>query len=326
MSESESVKPRHGLEAVQLLLGSGRLKECGPESQVVCNVDRLGAKRCRKAKVTRDSLKCVVHGFCVSASTFSERSSKSSNVSVVFSLSELVFQGPQWAAGTLTEELKERWQQVRITLRRLHATSQQWHHDYKNGRQLMDVMMTSHAFCGVLRSLILQWSSENLKILKMFWIKWENMQCFSSVALFWWFWSFEAALVQSCRSCQECGCCFAPVSSYCKFNILMYPYAIKSSCENSSHRFACAILQDIHRKLSVFLHKRQPDQQYHQLPAGSPKDFTSRWMSLDTFDVRSSSSDATGCLERLALVLLCLHPGPPPKEKKRSYDSYEYES
>ena len=215
MSESESVKPRHGLEAVQLLLGSGRLKECGPESQVVCNVDRLGAKRCRKAKVTRDSLKCVVHGFCVSASTFSERSSKSSNVSVVFSLSELVFQGPQWAAGTLTEELKERWQQVRITLRRLHATSQQWHHDYKNGRQLMDVMMTSHAFCGVLRSLILQWSSENLKILKMFWIKWENMQCFSSVALFWWFWSFEAALVQSCRSCQESGC-------FCTCFLLLY--------------------------------------------------------------------------------------------------------
>ena len=107
------------------------------------------------SKVMRDSLKCVVHGFCVSASTLSQRSSKSSNVSVVFSLSELVFQGPQWAAGTLTEELKERWQQVRITVRRLHATSQQWHHDYENGRQLMDVMMTSHAFCGVLRSLIL---------------------------------------------------------------------------------------------------------------------------------------------------------------------------
>lgn len=150
------------------------------------------------------------------------------------------------------------------------------------------------------------------------------MQCFSSVALFWWFWSFEAALVQSCRSCQECGCCFAPVSSYCKFNILMYPYAIKSSCENSSHRFACAILQDIHRKLSVFLHKRQPDQQCHQPQAGCP-DLTSRWMSLDTFDVRSSSSDATGCLERLALVLLCLHPRAPPKRKK-TVMSYEYES
>lgn len=110
---------------------------------------------------------------------------------------------------------------------------------------------------------------------------------------------------------------FAP-ASYCCISllyILMVPYAIKSSCENSSHRFACAILQDIHRKLSVFLHKRQPDQQCHQPQAGCP-DLTSRWMSLDTFDVRSSSSDATGCLERLALVLLCLHPRAPPQKKK----------
>ena len=109
---------------------------------------------------------------------------------------------------------------------------------------------------------------------------------------------------------------FAP-ASYCCISllyILMVPYAIKSSCENSSHRFACAILQDIHRKLSVFLHKRQPDRQCHQPQAGCP-DLTSRWMSLDTFDVRSSSSDATGCLERLALVLLCLHPRAPKRKK-----------
>ncbi len=52
--------------------------------------------------------------------------------------------------------------------------------------------------------------------------------------------------------------------------ILTFPYAIKSGCENSSHRFAFAILQDIHRKLSVFLHKRQLDQQCHQPPAGCP--------------------------------------------------------
>ena len=86
MSESKCLKPRHGLEAVQLLLGSGRLKECGPESQVVWHVERVGAKRCRKA-LKSHVIPCSVSFMdCASASTLSLKSSKSSNVSVVFSL------------------------------------------------------------------------------------------------------------------------------------------------------------------------------------------------------------------------------------------------
>ena len=68
----------------------------------------------KSSKVTRDSLKCVVHGLCFSFNTIP----KVIKVIECFCsfLAWLVFQGPQWAAGTLTEELKERWQQVRITV------------------------------------------------------------------------------------------------------------------------------------------------------------------------------------------------------------------